>query len=215
METINVSVQYLATGASTEIDIPKCCPRCGVANNPTTKVVGVYSNIYAFTHFCPACNKYHFSMQAIRVSSGGRNEMLIVYPQYSSSKLPTIVSERFQRFAKMYSDAEQAEQNGAIDLSGIGYRASLEILIKDYALEFELDSKEKIAKLDLNGAIAHYFKDNNPIFNTAEVVRILGNDYAHWEQVETVGIETMKAYLDIFISFIKTQLMMKYPPVSR
>ncbi len=194
------------------IEIPALCPVCGVGNNPTTSSAGYYATVYSFVHTCNVCKNWHYTLQLIESSIG---KLLAVYPEHQPSELPNLVIEHFSRFTKMYRDAEQAEQNDAVDLAAIGYRASLEILIKDYALEFGLDTKEYIAKLNLNSAIAHYFKDNFPIFKTVEVVRILGNDYAHWEQVETVGLDIMKGYLDIFISFIKTQLMMKYPPVSR
>ena len=215
MEFKKIPYSYASYTATTDssIEIPFLCPNCGVSNNPSNNLLILHSETLFFAHYCTACNKEHYSIQ--QTSADKIYYIASLYPNQQPTDLPKLVVEHFPRFSKMYGDAEQAEQYGATDLAGIGYRASLEILIKDYALEFELDPKESIAKLNLNNAIAHYFKDNNPIFNTAEVVRILGNDYTHWEQVETVGLETMKSYLDIFISYIKTQLMMKYPPVSR
>ena len=115
----------------------------------------------------------------------------------------------------MYHDAELSEENNAIDLAGIGYRASLEILVKDYALANEIDTFENIAKKNLNNAIGQYFKSEMDLQTSADVVRILGNDYAHWDQHEEYDIETLKSYLQIFIQIINTKLMLKNPPVSR
>ncbi len=215
METIEITAKYLSNGSTTNIYIPKCCPRCGVANNPTTSIVGNYSNVYAFTHYCPACNQYHFTMQAIRLNTGKPNEMLLVHPQYTSSKLPTLVATKFPKASKMFSDAEYAENNGALELAGMGYRAFCEYLIKDYALLFELDDYENIAKQNLNNAISKYLKDDPLISNVADVIRIVGNDFTHWDSTTDVDLVTLKFYADILLNWANIRLSSKFPPVSR
>lgn len=194
------------------IEIPVLCPNCGVSNNPATTFVGSIDKMAFFKHRCTLCDKFHYSLQEYKSDQGTCRAL---YPNQQPSNLPPQIVSFSPRFVKMYRDAEFAEDNDSIDLAGIGYRASLEILLKDYALEFKLDSYEEIAQTTLNNAISKYFRTDIDTQSAADVVRILGNDYAHWEQKEDRDIEVLKSYLDIFVQIIKTKLMLKNPPVSR
>ncbi|WP_311776012.1 DUF4145 domain-containing protein [Listeria booriae] len=195
-----------------KIEIPALCPNCGVSNNPTTKILITSENFGFLYHHCTACNENHYSIQQ---NIENRISCKAVYPTIQPSNLPPQVVELSPRFEKMYRDAEFAENNDSIELAGIGYRACLEILLKDYAFKFELDTHEGIAKTNLNNAISKYFKTDVDTQTAADVVRILGNDYAHWEKGEEYDIEMLKSYLAIFIQIINTKLMLKNPPVSR
>lgn len=194
------------------IEIPVLCPTCGVSNNPTTTFAGSTEKMAFFKHRCTLCNKFHYSIQEYESDQG---TCRAIYPNQQPSSLPPQIVSFSSRFVKMYRDAEFAENNNSIDLAGIGYRASLEILLKDYALDFKLDSFDDIAKINLNNAISKYFKTDFDTQSAADVVRILGNDYAHWEQKEDRDIDVLKAYLNIFVQIINTKLMLKNPPVSR
>lgn len=194
------------------LEIPVLCPKCGVSNNPSTTLVGTSNSIAFFAHFCTGCAKKHYTIQEYE---DGQGFCKGVYPNVQPTDLPEQITNFSSRFEKMYRDAEFAESNNAIDLAGIGYRASLEILLKDYALDFKLDTYEEIAKTNLNNAISKYFKNDVNTQTAADVVRILGNDYAHWDQTEEPDIDILKSYLSIFIQIINTKLMLKNPPVSR
>lgn len=194
------------------LEIPVLCPNCGVSNNPSTSLIGTSDKYGFFSHTCTACSKRHYSIQEY---DGGFGKCKTLYPLQQPSNLPEHIVKFSERFVKMFRDAELAESNNSIDLAGMGYRASLEILLKDYALNFNLDSREEIAKINLNNAISKYFKTDVDTQTAADVVRILGNDYAHWDQNEELDIEILKAYLNIFVQIINTKLMLKYPPVSR
>ncbi|MFL2069080.1 DUF4145 domain-containing protein [Leuconostoc mesenteroides] len=201
------------------IQIPKFCPHCGAVNNPANNVLSFNDvqtsdkteSLLALSHLCNACGKAHYSLE-IKVNDRVFKTK-IVYPETQPTALPKLVSEHFPNFVTMYNNAVSAEQRGAIELAGMGLRASLEILIKDYALEQKLDDEETIAKQSLNNVIEKYFKDG--LMKSADVVRILGNDYAHWRRDYDIPLDEMKAYLDIFISAINVNLMMQNPPVQR
>ena len=194
------------------IELPKFCPRCGVSNNPSTEYLGISSNLAYFKHYCTDCSRNHFCFNLVNDKIG---KMVALYPNSQPSNLPKLVCDFSPRFEKIYHDADLSEFNNALDLAGVGYRVSLEILLKDFALANELDSYEEIAKKTLNNAISQYFKSDIDLQTSADVVRILGNDYAHWDQHEGYDIETLKSYLQIFIQIINTKLMLKNPPVSR
>ena len=69
--------------------------------------------------------------------------------------------------------------------------------------------------MKLFGAIKEYL----PLIemqNSADVVRIIGNDKTHYEQHwNDVDFDVFKNYLDIFLLLILATLKSKVPPVSR
>lgn len=209
--------------------IPDLCPNCGVANNPASTLRAYVDNnnkrIGFFEHLCTSCNQSHFSIQEIfSVESKGTPKLLCLYPNEEEKRqFHKLIEELSPRFVNVYHQAQMAEQNEAYTIAGMGYRAALEILIKDYALNKLQDDRNKISKMKLANCIAHYFKgdaeSNVALFNSADVVRIFGNDFAHWEHPEDFSeqesINYIKSYLDIFISTIKTKLMCFNPPVKR
>lgn len=207
--------------------IPDLCPNCGVANNPASTLRAYVDNnnnnkrIGFFEHLCTSCNQSHFSIQEIfSVESKGTPKLLCLYPNEEEKRqFHKLIEELSPRFVNVYHQAQMAEQNEAYTIAGMGYRAALEILIKDYALNSLHDDKNKISSMSLNDCIAHYFKGDTELFNSADVVRIFGNDFAHWECPEDFSeqesIVYIKSYLDIFVSMIKTELMCFNPPVKR
>lgn len=205
---------YSATQNLT-IEIPIHCSHCGVSNNPVNhhlfnqsfKSVG---HLLGLLHKCTGCYQDFFTLQVIREKKA---ELLTTYPSITNRNFNKLIEDMSPRFVEMYKQSFNAEQLGNIDLAGMGYRASLEVLIKDYALFFTLDKKEDIAKNNLNNVIGKYFKAETGIV-AADVVRKLGNDYAHWEkEFSDLSLEILKAYLEIFIKQIEVKLMLKNPPV--
>ena len=50
----------------------------------------------------------------------------------------------------------------------------------------------------------------------ADVVRILGNDFTHYERkYPEFDFKVLKKYMEISIQIIDTQLMINHPPVER
>lgn len=196
-----------------QYSIPMLCPCCGVANNPTSTPV-FFANGYAgVAHLCPVCNQYSITIH----TSDQQNKILttvVVYPSANDRIFNELIVTMSPEFVSLYNQSYNAEQLGFKDLSGIGYRSSLEILIKDFALAFELDSKENIAKLNLNRAIEKFFKHEAEFFTSADVVRKIGNNFTHWDKNdEYLDIIVLKEYLEIFIQAILVKLMIKHPPV--
>lgn len=197
------------------IEIPYLCPICGVSNNPVTSHLNISpyekSSIIFYRHQCSGCSKLFFTTQMVEDRKG---TLINQYPESKKRTFDDLIIQMSPRFVELYNQSESSENKNHIDLAGMGYRASLEVLIKDYALHFQLDSKESIAKLNLNNAIGKYFNGDESII-PADVVRKLGNDYAHWEKEHNdLPLSVLKTYLEIFIKQIEVKLMLKYPPVS-
>jgi hypothetical protein len=81
-----------------------------------------------------------------------------------------------------------------LELADMGYRSAIEFLIKDDVLHFKLDTHENIAKQKLANAIPKYLDDQMAI-KGADVVRILDNDFTHWDKVHDLPVSTVKYYL--------------------
>lgn len=208
---------YIVTQNLT-ISILSICPYCSVANNPITKHFGVSkingNDIVSFIHTCPLCNKSTATIQEISEKKG---TIIAEYPLTLEGNFSENIEKVSQGFIKMYNQAFTSEQLNNIELAGMGYRCALEILIKDYALYFNLDTKENIAKLNLNRSIQTFFQTEIESFISADVVRILGNEHAHWDKSEenSNSLEVLKAYLDIFVKQIEVKMLIKHPPVAR
>ncbi|WP_461240865.1 DUF4145 domain-containing protein [Paucilactobacillus sp. N302-9] len=213
-----------------QIEIPILCPYCGVSNNPVNHLQGnqSYSDGYCafFSHTCTSCNVNFFSIQWFKKSEKGFSKEAVaraIAPNTTTQKFSSYMNKFSPRFVDSYNQAYSAEQNGLLDLAGMGYRAAEEILIKDFALKIIEDGsdekKQYIADLSLNNVIGHYFKDDPTLMVPTDVVRINGNDYAHWDRPDNFDVsehlEAQKAYLKIFISIVETRLLILNPPVSR
>ncbi|WP_436341490.1 hypothetical protein ACSF83_04355 [Lactobacillus johnsonii] len=175
---------------------------------------------FFLTHRCPSCNHEHYSLQFISPDRSGKETQLwVLYPSNTLTNFSENLTKFSPRFIDLYHQAETAENNGNLDLAGMGYRAAEEVLIKDFALAFSGESKEDIAKLKLNDAISHYFKDDEASLISTDVVRINGNDFTHWNRPANFDLKTqleqIKQYLKIYIARVDYHLMIKNPPVSR
>ena len=100
-------------------------------------------------------------------------------------------------------------------MAAIGYRHALECLVKDYAIIELKKDREEVVKKTLAEAIGEYLGEKE-LVATADVVRILGNDYAHYERkYPEHDFALLKNYMRIFIGLIETKFMISHPPVAR
>lgn len=137
-----------------------------------------------------------------------------VYPHLKPTILPENIRELSPRFVNLYEQSYTAEQNGHTELAGSGYRNSIEILIKDFAIK-KLDAPEKnVCKMDLYTSIGTYLKEVNIDTSAADVIRVLGNDYTHYQRkYDGIDFIVVKRYLEIFIQQIETKLLLMEPIV--
>lgn len=64
-------------------------------------------------------------------------------------------------------------------------------------------------------AISAYLGEHE-LVATADVVRILGNDYAHYEwKYPEWDFQQFKQYVEIFVKLIASRVLIIHPPVSR
>ncbi|MDL2056796.1 DUF4145 domain-containing protein [Limosilactobacillus reuteri] len=225
METVSWHMSMgVGNYVQTEFLLPRFCPNCGNGNNPSTTQQGYKLfedyGIFFLIHTCPVCRKFHLTTQKIyKDSSNKPTELLTLYPKGSLRKFSTLIEELSPRFVDSYHQAEKAEVASSYDLAISGYRTALEILIKDYAKEYSGESVDQISSLNLHRAISHYLNNDPSSLVSADVVHFIGNDATHWKRPENYDSQKsliqVKQYFEIFLSIIKTRLMVNNPPVSR
>lgn len=106
------------------------------------------------------------------------------------------------QFVKIYNQALAAESSGLDEIAGLGYRKSLEFLVKDFAIHQHPEDEEEIKKLMLSPCIKKYI-DNPQIKTLVERSAWIGNDEAHYIRKQTDrDINDMKSFIKATVYFI-------------
>ncbi len=198
---------------------PAVCPYCKTSvdapliDRSVTKVGIIY--MLSASCKCTACGKEFFFTCFRNKETSDIAENICIWPNVENTYKNEKLEEISERFIHLYNQALRAEANGDFELAGIGFRTALEHLVKDYAIkELKIDADE-VSKKSLAYAIGEYLHQTE-LVNTADVVRIFGNDYTHYEEKHPEkDFKTLKAYMEIFLKLIETEYMIKHPPVAR
>lgn len=216
-----IPVNY-ETGTETfELPLPTQCPNCSVAysDEPLTSYCvksedfygDVEFNAYAL-YFCPHCDRiflvhYHIFDVAYSYGHNLPGYIACIYPTPTGE---TDFTDRIKaispKFIDIYHQSEKAENDGLTEICGMGYRKSLEFLIKDYAIAFNRDKEADIAKSFLSPCINEYI-DNKRIKSLATASAWIGNDETHYTRKhEDYNIEHLKLFISAVVSYIDSEL---------
>ena len=124
-----------------------------------------------------------------------------------SDTINTISAE----FQTIYNEAFYAEQLGLNQICGVGYRKSLEFLIKDYLISNTEDEavKERIKNKFLSNCIQEDIVDNN-IKNVAKRAVWLGNDETHYvRKWADKDVSNLKHLIDLTVRWIENEVETK------
>lgn len=162
---------------------------------------------------CTCCDKLFAGMYTIENGIAGT---LGAYPTAAAvDDVDPILADCSPRFAELYQQANACYARGYIDLAGMGFRAALECLVKDFAIKYKNIPKTKAADKHLDKAISEYLGDI-PLRNAADVVRMLGNDYSHFKRkYENYDIETLLDYMNTLCSLLIMHIKALNPPLHR
>lgn len=115
------------------------------------------------------------------------------------------ISDVSPRFDKIYTQTIQAKAEGKNELVGIGYRKSIEFLLKDYLISQNPDQEDKISKMQLSDCINKL--DNQKIQNLAKATVWLGNDETHYvRKHEDMGIPELEKFLNTLVSYLAFEI---------
>ena len=206
-----VNANYFSSEKSFEFvaDLPANCPCCETSYSalPHSTILVESSNetITAYSvFFCPSCEECFFA--CYDVIEGDFNYVGVLHAIYPHPASKTVFSSSLQNlspsFIKIYNQAEQAEVSGLNEIAGLGYRKSLEFLVKDYAISIHPDKKTEIEASLLGNCISMYI-ENEKIKALAKASSWLGNDEAHYTRKhKNYNIDDLKRFINTIIAFI-------------
>lgn len=196
------------------IEDPNICPHCHITMKPRqewVKLTKDEDNTWAFISvwFCvnQKCEKLFVALHTLKDSTFIFNRFLNGLPKGPDWPNPIVElqdgkdpegSKNPSKFIKTYLQSLEAENYGFDELAGMGYRKSIEYLIKDWAIQNKPEDKDKIAGLWLGNVITNYYKgDLKEILDRATW---LGNDQAHYNKLfEEFDIKILKELIDLIM----------------
>lgn len=189
---------------------PNICPHC---NHFISSKIEIYSDLKKNTNFytfavifsCPYCSKFFVD---IFKSSDLKRATSIGYTphQIIDKEVPEKIKIFSPKFFEIYSQALTAEANQLSEISGMGFRKSIEFLIKDFLIEILSKPKEEITKLPLQQAINLIDNEHIRILATASLW--LGNDETHYSRKHLDrDTKDMKNFIVALYSFINYELI--------
>ncbi|MCM3743240.1 DUF4145 domain-containing protein [Sporosarcina luteola] len=117
------------------------------------------------------------------------------------------INEISLEFSKIYNQALEAERRGLDQIAGIGFRKSLEFLVKDYLINFKSKEKESIEGKLLGKCITEDVSDEN-VKEIAKRAVWLGNDETHYiRKWEGKDIKDLKILIDLTLYWIQSEIL--------
>lgn len=194
------------------------CPLCHCVLDP--RVVSVYNaddinasnNICGLeerivTYYCKKCKQFFHAI----IRSTDNKDWYIdqIYPfNLQKVAFSDIINELSPCFIKCFTQAQEAEEYGLNEISGLGYRKSLEYLIKDLATKLTPEKENEIKSDNkLSNVIANRIPDKPEfvdIKNMAKSSWILGCDFVHYDKIYIeYDLNDLKSCIDLTVSAIE------------
>lgn len=202
-----------------DFDIPDKCPHCGRTMNPSIYMarsiqkggdisahIGIFcrctfdncSKYYSlgYTAFYDALNYMHKTPKLDNYN----------YRPPIRVNLPEGVEVVSPQFFEIYSQATVAESEGLDQIAGVGYRKSLEFLVKDYAIRYFPNDSDKIKKMLLGPVIKEYLSEFKKLQNLATAASWIGNDETHYvRRHDDQDIQSMKRFIRAAAQYIAAE----------
>lgn len=219
--TKRCSNEFAVTGppfSKISVNKPHYCPIClspQEGSRIDSKLWAACEGLHYGTvmYQCNSCGKKYLATYDIDTKHE-KGTFKAFYPVLAVTYEDDLLQPVSPRFVDLYGQALRAEATGDIDIAATGYRNALECLVKDYAISELHEDRETVERKSLYDAIEAYLDE--ALIKTADVVRILGNDYTHYKQkYRDIDFENLKSYMEIFISLVQTKVRINHPPVSR
>ena len=195
-----------------EVQYPSLCPMCNRAGDPTCigghyiKDSSMVPNMF-LVFFCHSCERVFIGNYA-GGNGYGIASLCSLEPQNNIKEkiFSDNIKEMSPSFCQIYNQAYASQQHGLNDICGIGYRKSLEFLVKDYAIYLNPDNAEEIKKELLSKCINDYI-DSKRIKQLALASAWLGNDETHYNKKhQEYDVDDLIVFIDAMVSFIDSDL---------
>ncbi|MCF7544906.1 hypothetical protein [Pseudomonas petrae] len=194
--------------------IPDVCPICHVGVNPNY-VAGAYcgdaQDEVDLLFTCPkaACKKMYIATYTLDYYKGGYCIKSLLPRTPKPVSIAQEAKDISSQFAEIYSQAYQADAYGLGEIAGVGYRKSLEYLIKDYC-SLQHPEKEAAIKVRPIGQVIDEFVANENVKQCAKRAIWLGNDETHYvRKWEGKDIKDLKLLIQITVNWIQQEVITK------
>ena len=203
------------------IEEPEECPLCHFSIKPNKLYIHpfwheekkyaavLYQCNHCFQVFCTLsiCENHEISLNNVIAYPF---KTLYIGPQrYREYSFDPAIEELSPQFVKIYNQALAAESIALDEIAGIGYRKSLEFLVKDFCIHLHPDQANEIKEKSLSRCIKEFI-DNPHIKTLAEKATWIGNDETHYiRKQEDRDVDDMKRFIDAMVYFIGMVLIVE------
>lgn len=203
-----------------EYDAIEKCPKCNKALAPErlhSILIEKDNKYYLYiSDFCSSCKSVIVTEYIVEitknsygtVTEGKTIKQISSAPScYEKEKFDEMIENVSPQFVKIYNQSLQAENIGLDEIAGLGYRKSVEFLIKDFAIYKNKEKEDEIKKTWMKQCIDKYI-ENEQIKILAERSDWIGNDEAHYvRKQENRDITDMKKFIKAMVYFIGMTLI--------
>lgn len=196
---------------------PNECPMCNSKILPIHLFEDFNADIDLVSIFfkCPSCGKGFISHYKYEITSQiEHNHYQYTFLKYINS-FPTLpktidfdehIKKISKDFCRIYNQAFASEIYQLNEIAGIGYRKSLEFLIKDYCIHKNPDKESDIKSKQLSKVISEYV-NSEQIKKLATASAWIGNDETHYvRKIENKDITDLKRFITATVAFIAYEL---------
>lgn len=210
MKDIKINCRDYALTIS--IQLPNTCPHCGERMTPDICGNGVSDNSTGdnFIHFgmlarCTDSNcKKYYSLEYYYSSKNGKTYLKTYeYRPPIKIDLPENIDEVSSHFVEIFTQATKAEEEGLDQIAGVGYRKSLEFLIKDYVIFLNPEKEDQVKNSFLGKVIENHLTHIPRLQSLAKAASWIGNDETHYvRRHDDKDIRDMKQFIKSTAHFV-------------
>lgn len=203
-----------------DVEVPKLCQYCNIVALPNllwhsdieewmiNSARKSEEPIISVVYECTNCHKEFLYPYKLFFDSNVLQSKLTKYDiDYSHflKEIPEEINQISEKFVKIYYQSLIAEKNNLDLIIGVGFRKSIEFLVKDYCINLLGHSKEEISKKPLSQTINMI--TNSKIKVTALATTWIGNDETHYEKKYTdKDISDMKRFIKSLVHHIASEI---------
>lgn len=211
------NIELKSLSKKVEMEYPNICPKCNSKISPDYRYDYLNSDINIVTVFytCPFCNYgfiSYYELTGNTISKNGYQYEILNYidsfpKEFRNKEFSEYINNLSPSFCEIYNQSLKAENDGLNQISGMGYRKSLEFLIKDYCVKNHQKDEDKIKSMQLSQVINEYV-EGAKLKSLAKASTWLGNDETHYvRKFENKDINDLKKFIDASVSYIEYEMI--------
>jgi hypothetical protein len=195
-------------------DIPDKCPFCHHAIDPIHQFAFCdrdkweLKNCLQIIFRCPKKDCRNLFIANYKSQNQNCNNFTFQYSQPVKKQgrdFTDTIKQISSNFCEIYNQALSAEEDGLLEICGVGYRKALEFLVKDYLIKNNADREMEIKKKFLGNCIEQDISNDN-IKTMAKRAAWLGNDETHYlRKWEGKDLNDLKKLIDATLYWIEME----------